>query len=77
MRNWFKKLFCFHESWAKAGWKIYSAALNKNYWVCKKCGKVKNFGFDTSRIIAFENLPLNLDCTYETYTFPVKILEDL
>lgn len=67
MKRFIKRLLCLHPSYAKAGWKLYSRSTNENWWVCKECGKLKNFGFSTSGWFAFENLPVNLDCTYETY----------
>lgn len=65
-----KQLLCFHTSWARAGWIIQSAWLNKNYYVCKDCGKLKNFGYRTVGHLVFPELPINFDCTYETYPWP-------
>ena len=48
-----KQLLCFHTSWARAGWIIQSARLNKNYYVCKDCGKLKNFGYRTVGHLVF------------------------
>ena len=70
IKQFLKRLLCFHDSWAKAGWIQTSPNENKNYYVCKECGKLRNFGFETRGWIATPNLPVNFDCTYETYHIP-------
>jgi hypothetical protein len=70
MRQFFRELLCFHASWAKAAWKPFFARANENYYVCKDCGHVRNFGFDHSYgILAFPNMPVNFDCSDEVWVF--------
>ena len=71
MKKFFKRIFCWHLSWAKAGWKPFSCQANYNYYVCKECGKVKNFGWNGM----FQRIPVNYDCIYETYIMPKKAEE--
>lgn len=61
MKSFFRKLFCFHSSWAQAGWKF------NNWWICKSCGKLRDFGYSRRGGLAFQNLPVNFDCTYDTF----------
>lgn len=67
MRSFFKRLFCLHDSWANAGWQPRRAMTNDNWWVCKSCGKLRNFGFHVRGMIGLPNIPVNFDCIYETY----------
>lgn len=65
----FRQIFCFHLSWAKAGWKVYSAMRNENWYVCKECGKEKNFGFRKYDFVALPEFPVNFDCSDDIWSF--------
>jgi len=69
MKKFFKQLFCFHASWAKALWKPYSPLRNYNYYICKDCRKVKNFGFYMYDYIAVPKLPINFDCSEDEWFY--------
>lgn len=70
VRSFFKKLFCLHASWAQAGWKPLRAMTGDNWYVCKSCGKLRNFGFKSYGHLGLPNLPVNFDCVYETCQMP-------
>lgn len=77
VKKFFKQLFCLHSSWARAGWKCYSSQLDKNYYVCKECHKVKNFKFSSSGWIALPNMPINFDLTDDTWDIHPELRKGL
>lgn len=79
MKKFLRKLFCFHSSWAKAAWIPNSSWHNTNYYICKHCNKIKNFGFNFRAgygPLALPNFPVNFDCTDDTWVMPPELVNE-
>jgi hypothetical protein len=49
MRKFIRRIFCLHVSWEK-DWLHPLLRLNKEQYICKDCGKIKQFDADNPPI---------------------------